>query len=90
MLDIAYDDFIRTTEPRHYTAVQQFLQTIYDNGDIELGDLRRPLLRLVRGVLHRRRAGRRLDARSTCGRSSTSTEENYFFRLSRYEDRLLE
>ena len=36
-LDIAYDDFIRTTEPRHYTAVQEFLQTIYDAGDIELG-----------------------------------------------------
>ena len=37
LLDIAYDDFIRTTEPRHHRAVQQFLQTIYDNGDIELG-----------------------------------------------------
>ena len=36
-LDIAYDDFIRTTEPRHYKAVQQFLQRIYDAGDIELG-----------------------------------------------------
>ena len=37
LLDIAYDDFIRTTEPRHYAAVQKFLQTIYDAGDIELG-----------------------------------------------------
>ena len=36
-LDIAYDDFIRTTEPRHYKAVQEFLQRIYDAGDIELG-----------------------------------------------------
>ena len=36
-LDIAYDDFIRTTEPRHYAAVQTFLQKIYDSGDIELG-----------------------------------------------------
>ncbi len=36
-LDIAYDDFIRTTEPRHYRAVQEFLQKIYDAGDIELG-----------------------------------------------------
>ena len=32
-----YDDFIRTTEPRHYAVVQQFLQRIYDNGFIELG-----------------------------------------------------
>src|SRR5205814_241568 len=37
LLDIAYDDFIRTTEPRHYTAVQQLLQKVYDSGDIELG-----------------------------------------------------
>src|SRR3974390_1875413 len=35
-LDIAYDDFIRTTEPRHYAVVQEFLQRIYDNGFIEL------------------------------------------------------
>ena len=45
--------------PRHYTAVQKFLQTIYDAGDIELGDVRRPLLRSVRGLLLARRAGRR-------------------------------
>jgi methionyl-tRNA synthetase len=35
-LDIAYDDFIRTTEPRHTRAVQKLLQTIYDKGEIEL------------------------------------------------------
>ena len=33
-LDIAYDAFIRTTEPRHYAAVQHFLQKLYDAGDI--------------------------------------------------------
>ena len=37
LLEISYDDFIRTTEPRHHRAVQAFLQTVYDNGDIELG-----------------------------------------------------
>ena len=31
-LDIANDDFIRTTEPRHQRTVQQFLTRIYDNG----------------------------------------------------------
>ena len=35
-LDISYDDFIRTTEPRHHAAVQALLQRIKDNGDIEL------------------------------------------------------
>ena len=37
-LDISYDDFIRTTEPRHHAVVQQFLQRIYDNGHIRLGE----------------------------------------------------
>src|SRR4051794_4196830 len=36
-LGISYDDFIRTTEPRHYASVQAFLSKIHDNGDIELG-----------------------------------------------------
>ena len=35
-LDIANDDFIRTTEPRHRAAVQELLQRCYDAGDIEL------------------------------------------------------
>lgn len=37
LLDISYDDFIRTTEPRHRASVQAFLQRIYDNGWIERG-----------------------------------------------------
>jgi len=35
-LGISYDDFIRTTEPRHHAAVQALLTKIKDNGDIEL------------------------------------------------------
>ena len=31
-LDISYDDYIRTTEPRHYDAVSKILQSVYDNG----------------------------------------------------------
>ena len=52
-LDIANDDFIRTTEPRHYEVVQQFLQRIYDNGFIELGAYFGALLRVLRGLLPR-------------------------------------
>jgi methionyl-tRNA synthetase len=37
LIDISYDDFIRTTEPRHHTSVQRFLQQVYDNGWIEKG-----------------------------------------------------
>jgi methionyl-tRNA synthetase len=88
-LDIAYDDFIRTTEPRHYKAVQEFLQLIYDAGDIELGtyeglycvscELYYSEEELVLGncPIHDRPV-------------EHVTEENYFFKLSRYGDRLLE
>jgi methionyl-tRNA synthetase len=89
LLDVAYDDFIRTTEPRHYTAVQEFLQTIYDNGDIELSTYEGLYCvsceayyteeELVDGgncPIHLRPV-------------EHVVEENYFFRLSRYEDRLL-
>lgn len=34
LLDITHDDFIRTTEPRHTDRVQEFVQAIYDQGDI--------------------------------------------------------
>ncbi len=88
-LDIAYDDFIRTTEPRHYAAVQKFLQTIYDAGDIELGTYEGLYCvsceayytedELVDGncPIHLRPV-------------EHVVEENYFFRLSRFTDRLLE
>jgi methionyl-tRNA synthetase len=88
LLDIAYDDFIRTTEPRHHVAVKQFLQTIYDAGDIELGvyeglycvpcEAYYTEEELNDGCcpIHDRPVER-------------VTEENYFFKLSRFGDRLL-
>ena len=42
-----------------------------------------PVLRVVRGLLHRGRARRRQRARSTGGRSIEMAEENYFFKLER-------
>jgi methionyl-tRNA synthetase len=36
-LGISYDDFIRTTEPRHHRAVQTFLTRVYENGHIYKG-----------------------------------------------------
>ena len=33
-LGVSYDDFIRTTEPRHHEVVQEIFQKIYDQGDI--------------------------------------------------------
>jgi methionyl-tRNA synthetase len=37
-LHIQYDDFIRTTEPRHVRVVETVLQKLWDKGDIYLGE----------------------------------------------------
>jgi methionyl-tRNA synthetase len=90
-LDISYDDYIRTTEARHEAAVIKLLQAVYDNGreDIYLGTYEGLYCvsceayytedELVDGMcpIH----GTPVEAMS---------EENYFFRLSAYQDRLLE
>ncbi len=89
-LDIANDDFIRTTETRHHTAVRELLQRCYDAGDIELDTYRGKYCvaceeyftvdELLEGSLcpvHKRPV-------------DDFEEENYFFRLSRFQDRLLE
>ena len=34
LMDISYDDFIRTTEPRHAGVVQKIFKQLYDQGDI--------------------------------------------------------
>ena len=90
LLDITNDDFIRTTEPRHERAVQEFLQGVYDNGDIELDTYEGLYCVACEALLHRGRARRRPCARSTAPPVEQVTEENYFFRLSRFEDRLLD
>jgi methionyl-tRNA synthetase len=89
-LDIAYDDFIRTTEARHHRATQALLQKAYDNGFIELDTYEGPYCvsceayynpsELVDGTrcpIHLRPV-------------EIFKEQNYFFRLSRFADRIVE
>jgi methionyl-tRNA synthetase len=94
-LNIANDDFIRTTEPRHKAAVAELLQRCHDAGDIELDTFAGMYCvaceeyytedELVAGpdgvidhcAIHQRKV-------------EYFEEENYFFRLSRFEDRLLD
>jgi methionyl-tRNA synthetase len=87
-LDIANDDFIRTTEPRHREAVQQFMQAVYDNGFIELG--------LYEGLYCYRCELYYTEDELVDGLCPIHgipveqvREENYFFKLSEFEDRLL-
>ncbi len=89
-LNIANDDFIRTTEPRHRVAVETLLRKCYEAGDIYLGTYSGLYCvgceeyyvadELVDGTdcpIHKRPV-------------EHFEEENYFFRLSAFEDRLLE
>ena len=89
-LNISNDDFIRTTELRHRLGVQELLQRCYDAGDIELDVYAGKYCvaceeyytdeELLEGDLcpiHKRPV-------------EYFEEENYFFRLSRFQDRLLD
>jgi methionyl-tRNA synthetase len=89
-LDIAYDDYIRTTEPRHEAAVSKLLLAVYENGhdDIYLGT--------YEGLYCVSCEAYYLEDDLVDGRCPIHerpveqvTEENYFFRLSAYADRLL-
>ena len=88
-LDISNDDFIRTTEPRHRRAVEAFLQRVYDKGDIELDSYEG--LYCVGCELYYKE-DELVDGMCPVHGTPVEqvTEENYFFRLSRFEDRLLE
>jgi methionyl-tRNA synthetase len=88
-LDISYDDFIRTTEPRHYAVVQEFLQRIYDNGFIELGTYSGLYCIPCEDYYNEDQL---VDGKCPVhGRPVVEMQEdNYFFKLSAFEQRLLD
>ena len=88
-LDISNDDFIRTTEPRHYEVVQQFLQRIYDNGFIELGSYSGLYCVSCEDYYTEDQL---VDGKCPVhGRPVIEMkEDNYFFKLSQFEQRLLD
>ncbi len=86
---VEYDDFIRTTEPRHETKVQRVFEKLRERGDIYLGKYEGWYCvydetfwlesKLVNGKC------------PTCGREvQWISEDDWFFRLSAYRDRLIE
>ena len=90
-LDIANDDYIRTTEPRQRQAVQRLLSAVHDNGrdDIYLGTYEG--LYCVSCELYYTE-DELVDGKCPIheGPVERVSQENYFFRLSAYADRLLE
>ena len=87
VLDISYDRFIRTTEPGHYAAVTKLLQACYDAGDIELDTYRGWYSVSDEEYIG---ADEVEDYRARGRKVIELEEENYFFRLSRFQDRLLQ
>ncbi len=89
-LGVANDDFIRTTEARHRAGVGELLQACYDAGDIEL-DLYSGKYCVACEEYY---TDDELDPGDRCRIHKLPVEiyeeENYFFRLSRYQDRLLQ
>ena len=88
-MEISYDDFIRTTEERHVKRVQAIFNKMYEKGDIYKGEYEGMYCtpcesfwtesQLVDGCC------------PDCGRSvQKAKEEAYFFRLSKYQDRLID
>ena len=88
-LNISHDDFIRTTEARHYAGVQKLLQACLNAGDIEL-DTYSGLYCVPCEAYF---TPEDLDG-NNCPIHKRPVEhvveENYFFRLSRFEQRLLD
>jgi methionyl-tRNA synthetase len=88
-LEISHDDFIRTTEPRHKAVVQQILQDLYDRDEIYKAEYEGWYCvgcerfftekDLVDGSCPE--CGRKVDA---------IVESNYFFRMSKYQEWLVE
>jgi len=90
-LDISYDDYIRTTEPRHTKVVQKIFQKLLDQGDIYLGHYEGYYCVPCESFWTEFQARQGDTYRCPdCEREvSLVREESYFFRLSKYQDQLL-
>ena len=88
-MEISYDDFIRTTEPRHVKRVQQIFMQLYEKGDIYKGEYEGMYCTPCESFWTESQL---VDGKCPdCGRPvQKAKEEAYFFRLSKYQDRLLE
>lgn len=87
-LHISNDDFIRTTEKRHHDLVQAIFQKIYDQGDIYKAAYEGWYCTPCETFWLERQL---VDGKCPdCGRPVEMVqEESYFFRMSKYQDRLL-
>lgn len=87
-LEVSYDDFIRTTEERHKKVVQDIFVKLYEQGDIYKSEYEGWYCTPCEAFWTERQAEGKLCP--DCGRPvELVKEESYFFRMSKYADRLL-
>ncbi len=84
-IGITYDDFIRTTEPRHTRVVQAVLQALYDRGEIYFGKYGGPYCFGCERFYTDKEI---VDGKCPDHQTPLTyiEEENYFFRMSAYQD----
>ena len=88
LMDISYDDFIRTTEQRHKDGVEKIFQLFLDNGDIYKGEYEGWYCTPCESYF----TESQLDDGNCpdCGRPVNKVkEESYFFNMKKYADRLV-
>ena len=89
-LKISYDDFIRTTEPRHESVVEKIFEKLLAQDDIYLGEYEGYYCIPCESFF----TETQLDENHTCPDCGRTTEivkeESYFLRLGKYQDRLLQ
>lgn len=88
-MEISYDDFIRTTEPRHVKRVQDIFMKMYEKGDIYKGEYEGWYCTPCEAFWTETQT---VDSKCPdCGRPVEKAKESaYFFRLSKYQDRLID
>lgn len=89
IMNTSYDRFVRTTDPKHEREVQKIFKKMYDKGDIYLGKYEGLYCTPCESFFTESQL---VDVKCPdCGREvHKASEEAYFFKLSKYQDRLTE
>ena len=90
LMNVDYDDFIRTTDERHMKAVQKIFRQLYEQGDIYKGSYEGQYCAQCEAFWT---SSQILEGNlcPDCGRPTELVEEeSYFFRMSKYQDWLIE
>lgn len=88
-MNVSYDQFIRTTDPKHKEVVQKIMKRLYDQGDIYKGSYEGAYCKACESFWTESQLVD--DKCPDCGGPVIqASEEAYFLKLSKYADRLVE